>query len=91
MTPRHFLVCLHVMISALNYIPATHNNVHLIKVSAQAPSRKKKGGYASYSYHQNGQSELSSELEKKCIKKNNRFKSRARNLSCPSRDSNLQA
>ena len=41
MTPRHFLVCPHVMISALNYIPATHNNVHLIKVSAQAPSRKK--------------------------------------------------
>ena len=41
MTPRHFLVCPHVMISALNYIPATHNNVHLIKVSAQASCRKK--------------------------------------------------
>ena len=29
------------MISALNYIPATHNNIHLIKVSAQASCRKK--------------------------------------------------
>ena len=42
------------MISALNYIPTTHNNVHLIKVRLDA---RKKGVDTLHSY-QNGQSEI---------------------------------